>query len=647
MFSFGNISMQFSGNYLFEDVSFIINKRDRIGLVGKNGAGKTTLMRIIMGYVSPDEGIVAMPSGSKPGYLPQEMKLSSKQSVFEEALNAFEEVKALDHQISALTKEVEERTDYESDGYRKRVEQLATANERFDVLGGSTREARAERVLLGLGFERDDLYRPLSTFSGGWQMRVELAKLLLQSPELLLLDEPTNHLDIESIQWLEAFLSDYPGAVMLVSHDRAFLDQITNRTLEISMGKLYDYKACYSDYEIMRQERMDQEMAAYSNQQREIAQIERFITRFRAKATKARQVQSRVKLLEKMEKVEVDALDTSAIHFRFPEAPPSGKISLEATDAGKSYGNKLVLNKLNFIIGRGERIAFVGKNGEGKTTLARIITGDLEHSGVIKIGHQVKIGYFAQNQSEYLDPEKTVFQTLDDVAAGEIRKQTRNILGGFLFGGDDIDKKVKVLSGGEKSRLAIARLLLEPVNMLVLDEPTNHLDMRSKDILKNALLQFKGTIILVSHDRDFLQGLTEKVFEFRNRQIKEFIGDIYDFLSSRRLQSLTALEQKNSGKSSTSEKDSKNKRSYEEKKGRDRKLRKLQKNISQCEDELEKLEQQASKIEEIIANPSLDPVKVQHGEIFKEYESLKKLIQKKEALWEQYNVELESLEQEN
>ncbi len=647
MFSFGNISMQFSGNYLFEDVSFIINKRDRIGLVGKNGAGKTTLMRIIMGYVSPDEGIVAMPSGSKPGYLPQEMKLSSKQSVFEEALNAFEEVKALDHQISALTKEVEERTDYESDGYRKRVEQLATANERFDVLGGSTREARAERVLLGLGFERDDLYRPLSTFSGGWQMRVELAKLLLQSPELLLLDEPTNHLDIESIQWLEAFLSDYPGAVMLVSHDRAFLDQITNRTLEISMGKLYDYKACYSDYEIMRQERMDQEMAAYSNQQREIAQIERFITRFRAKATKARQVQSRVKLLEKMEKVEVDALDTSAIHFRFPEAPPSGKISLEATDAGKSYGNKLVLNKLNFIIGRGERIAFVGKNGEGKTTLARIITGDLEHSGVIKIGHQVKIGYFAQNQSEYLDPEKTVFQTLDDVAAGEIRKQTRNILGGFLFGGDDIDKKVKVLSGGEKSRLAIARLLLEPVNMLVLDEPTNHLDMRSKDILKNALLQFKGTIILVSHDRDFLQGLTEKVFEFRNRQIKEFIGDIYDFLSSRRLQSLTALEQKNSGKSSTSEKDSKNKRSYEEKKGRDRKLRKLQKNISQCEDELEKLEQQASEIEEIIANPSLDPVKVQHGEIFKEYESLKKLIQKKEALWEQYNVELESLEQEN
>ncbi len=647
MFSFGNISMQFSGNYLFEDVSFIINKRDRIGLVGKNGAGKTTLMRIIMGYVSPDEGIVAMPSGSKPGYLPQEMKLSSKQSVFEEALNAFEEVKALDHQISALTKEVEERTDYESDGYRKRVEQLATANERFDVLGGSTREARAERVLLGLGFERDDLYRPLSTFSGGWQMRVELAKLLLQSPELLLLDEPTNHLDIESIQWLEAFLSDYPGAVMLVSHDRAFLDQITNRTLEISMGKLYDYKACYSDYEIMRQERMDQEMAAYSNQQREIAQIERFITRFRAKATKARQVQSRVKLLEKMEKVEVDALDTSAIHFRFPEAPPSGKISLEATDAGKSYGNKLVLNKLNFIIGRGERIAFVGKNGEGKTTLARIITGDLEHSGVIKIGHQVKIGYFAQNQSEYLDPEKTVFQTLDDVAAGEIRKQTRNILGGFLFGGDDIDKKVKVLSGGEKSRLAIARLLLEPVNMLVLDEPTNHLDMRSKDILKNALLQFKGTIILVSHDRDFLQGLTEKVFEFRNRQIKEFIGDIYDFLSSRRLQSLTALEQKNSGKSSTSEKDSKNKRSYEEKKGRDRKLRKLQKNISQCEDELEKLEQQASEIEEVIANPSLDPVKVQHGEIFKEYESLKKLIQKKEALWEQYNVELESLEQEN
>ncbi len=644
MFSISNITVQFSGESLFEDVSFIINRRDRIGLVGKNGAGKTTLMRIMMGQFTPDSGTVSIPSGSTVGYLPQEMRLNSRQTVFDETLNAFAEVKQLEQQIVKLTDALTRRSDYTTDSYHQLAEKLAVANERFDLLGGSTQDAQAERVLVGLGFERSDLHRPLAEFSGGWQMRVELAKLLLQSPELLLLDEPTNHLDIESIQWLENFLIDYPGAVMLVSHDRAFLDNITNRTLEISMGKSYDYKVCYSDYEILRQERHDQEMAAFTNQQREIAQIERFITRFRAKATKARQVQSRVKMLEKIEKVSVEELDTSAIHFRFPEAPPSGKISLEATSVSKSYGDKQVLSDLNFMIARGERIAFVGRNGEGKTTLARIITGELEHQGDMKLGHQVRIGYFAQNQAEYLDPDKTVFETLDDSAAGEVRKHTRSILGGFLFSGDDIDKKVKVLSGGEKARLSIAKLLLEPVNLLVLDEPTNHLDMRSKDILKNALLQYKGTIVVVSHDRDFLQGLTEKVFEFRNKVIREFIGDIYDFISARSIDSLTALEaRKKELKADSAGIVSDNRRSYEQKKDYERKLRKLEKLIAGCESEIEKLETHAAGLEELIANPSLDPGRVNSGEVFTEYERVKKSIREQETLWEEYHIELEAL----
>lgn len=644
MFSVSNLYVQFSGEVLFDEVSFIINKRDRIGLVGKNGAGKTTLMKVITGSFLPEHGRVSIPSGSKVGYLPQEMHFHSRQSVLEETLNAFSEEKSLEQQIKKLTGEITQRSDYQSEEYQRKAQRLAEAGERYELLGGSTQTARAEKVLLGLGFDRDDLDRPMAEFSGGWQMRAELAKLLLQSPELLLLDEPTNHLDIESIQWLENFLLDYPGAVMLVSHDRAFLDNITGRTIELSLGKMYDYKACYSDYEMLREERMEREMAAYNNQQREIAQIERFITRFRAKATKARQVQSKVKLLEKMEKVEVDELDKTAIHFRFPEAPPSGKISLEATNISKSFGNNHVLNGLNFIIGRGERIAFVGRNGEGKTTLARIINGDLEHKGAVRLGHKVKIGYFAQNQSEYLDGNKTVFQTLDDVAAGDVRKHVRNILGGFLFSGDDIEKRVRVLSGGEKARLAIARLLLEPVNLLVLDEPTNHLDMRSKDILKNALLQFEGTIILVSHDRDFLQGLTEKVYEFRNRQIKEFIGDIYDFISARRIESLSALEAVTDKTKQSSEKASDGRRSYEQKKGHERELRRLQRRIDDSEKAIETLEKEVARLEEVIANPSLNKEKVDSGEVFSEYEQIKDRLRQHEAEWEAAHLALESFE---
>ncbi|MFP4065397.1 MAG: ABC-F family ATP-binding cassette domain-containing protein [Bacteroidales bacterium] len=643
MISVNNLSVQFSGDVLFDDVSFIINKRDRIGLVGKNGAGKTTLMRIITGEFTPEKGSVSMPSGSHVGYLPQEIHFQSRTTVLKETLQAFTEVKALEKQIKKLTEEITRRTDYHADDYQRSTQRLAEASERYELLGGSTQEAQAERVLIGLGFERSDLDRPMAEFSGGWQMRVELAKLLLQRPELLLLDEPTNHLDIESIQWLEGFLSDYPGAVMLVSHDRAFLDNITGRTIELSLGKAYDYKVCYSDYEILREERMEREMAAYNNQQREIAQVERFITRFRAKATKARQVQSKVKLLDKMEKVEVEETDNSAVHFRFPEAPPSGKVSLEANDISKSYGDKLVLSGINFMVGRGERIAFVGRNGEGKTTLARIITGELAHEGNVKRGHNVKIGYFAQNQAEYLDAEKTVFQTLDDAAAGEVRKQVRNILGGFLFSGDDIDKKVKVLSGGEKTRLAIAKMLLEPVNLLVMDEPTNHLDMRTKDILKSALLQFGGTVIVVSHDRDFLQGLTEKVFEFRNRQIREFIGDIYDFIASRRIESLTELEavKKKARADSQSDKKSGNKVAYEKKKAHERETRRLGKKITRYEEDIELLEKKIASLEAVIANPALDQEKVDSGEVFAEYEGLKKQLRNTETLWEEAHTALE------
>ncbi len=647
MISVNNLLVQFSGEVLFENVSFLVNKKDRIGLVGKNGAGKTTLMKVISGRLAPEKGTVVIPSGSTVGYLPQELLLTSTRKVIDETLSAFEEVQALERSIRKLTEEISTREDYNSEDYQQLTQKLAEANERYDMLGGPTQLARAEKVLLGLGFERKDLHRPMQEFSGGWQMRVELAKILLQTPDLLLLDEPTNHLDIESIQWLETFLQDYPGAVMLVSHDRAFLDNITNRTIEITLGKSYDYKACYSDYELLREERMEKEIAAFNNQQREIAQIERFITRFRAKATKARQVQSRVKLLEKMEKVAVEETDNSAIHFRFPEAPPSGKVALEAKNVSKSYGEKKVLSSLDFLVAKGERIAFVGRNGEGKTTLSRVIIGELPHEGELNTGHNVKIGYYAQNQSEYLDPEKTVFQTLDDVATGEVRKQVRNILGGFLFGGEEVDKKVKVLSGGEKSRLAIAKLLLEPANLLILDEPTNHLDMRSKDILKSALLQFSGTIIVVSHDRDFLQGLTNKVFEFRNRRIREFIGDIYDFIDARKIETLTQLEAKQKQEAKNNKETvSVSKKTWEQKKNLERELRKLKNRIEKCESEMENLEKEIRKVEAVISNPEKNPDLAGSNEIFEKYNELKKQLEKQESLWEELHEKLERLEKQ-
>jgi len=645
MISVNNLSIHFTGTYIFDDVSFIVNDRDRIGLVGKNGAGKTTLLRIMTGLQEPEKGNIVKTSGTSIGYLPQELVNLSHKTVYHEALTAFKEVLDIEEKIKKYTLEISSRTDYESDYYYNLIHKLNEANERFLIIGGQTMNADIEKVLIGLGFLPEDFERPMSEFSGGWQMRVELAKILLQKPDVVLLDEPTNHLDIESIQWLEDFLINYNGAVVLVSHDRAFLDNITQRTIEISLGSIYDYKACYSDYVLMREERMETQVASYNNQQKQIYDIERFVTRFRYKSTKARQVQSRLKLLDKMDRIEIDEKDNSSIHFRFPPAPHCGKVIAEAQALKKNYGNKTVFENIDFLIGKNERIAFVGKNGEGKTTLSRIIVGELAHDGIFKLGYNVVIGYYAQNQADLLNPDKTVFETVDDIAVGDIRGKLRNILGGFLFGGDDIDKKVKVLSGGEKSRLAIAKLLLSPVNLLVLDEPTNHLDMRSKDILKSALLQYDGTLIVVSHDRDFMQGLTDRVFEFKNKNIRKYIGDIYDFLDARKIESLKELE-KNQKIKKIKPGDvlaSENKINREKKKQQERDMRKITNQIKQSEADIEKLENEIREMDEKLLNPDTYKEVLNSKDLYSSYEVLKKQLSTALAKWEKLNVAADEL----
>ena len=611
MISIQNLSMHFTGEDLFTDISFLIREKDRIGLVGKNGAGKTTLLKLICGMEQPSKGDVIVPQGVTIGYLPQEKNVNSEKTVLDEALTAFDEYHQMERDLERLQQELADRTDYESTQYEKLIIKLNNLNDRLALLGGNSIEGEAERILVGLGFGHEDMQRPMREFSNGWQMRVELAKILLKKPNLLLLDEPTNHLDIESIQWLEGFLKAYYGAILMVSHDRAFLDNITIRTVEISNGKIYDYKVPYSDYVGLREERVDMQRSAYENQQREIKNIEAFIERFRYKATKAKQVQSRVKLLEKMDEIVIDDLDKTAIHFKFPPAPHSGKVTLELNHVGKSYGDQVILKDINLLIPRGEKIAFVGRNGEGKSTLSKIICGVLDHEGEVKLGHEVKIGYYAQNQQDMLDMNKTVFETLDDVAVGDMRLKVKALLGSFLFRGDDIDKKVKVLSGGEKARLSLAKMLLFPTNLLVLDEPTNHLDMLSKDILKNALIQYDGTLIIVSHDRDFLQGLTNKVYEFRKSNIKEYSGDIYDFLEQKNLNHLKELEiaMKQQPQKAATEPVSQNKINYERKKQIDAKLRKVDKEIQRLEEAISKLEAELSEQDNIMANPD------QHSEI--------------------------------
>ena len=607
MISIQNLSIHFTGQDLFTDINFMIREKDRIGLVGKNGAGKTTLIRIIAGLEQPSHGDVVMSDDVTIGYLPQEKNIHSTKTVLEETMTAFEEYHQIEKKLAQLQDELSQRTDYESDSYQKLCERMSALNERLTLIGGHSAEGEAERILVGLGFDHEDMLREMNEFSNGWQMRVELAKILLRKPKLLLLDEPTNHLDIESIQWLEGYLKSYYGAIFMVSHDRAFLDHITIRTIEISGGKIYDYKCAYTEFVERREERIDMQKAAFDNQQREIKEIEAFIERFRYKATKAKQVQSRVKQLEKMDLVEIDDRDKSVMHFKFPPAPHSGKVTLELSHVSKSYGEKNILNDINLLIPRGEKIAFVGRNGEGKSTLAKIICGVLDHTGEVKLGHEVKIGYYAQNQQDMLDPEKTVFETLDDVATGDMRVKVKSLLGAFLFSGETIDKKVKVLSGGEKARLSLAKMLLFPTNLLVLDEPTNHLDMLSKDILKSALLQFDGTLIVVSHDRDFLQGLTTKVYEFRKPHIKEYIGDIYDFLEEKRLKELDDLNRQQKIQQQTTPAVSQNKIDYEAKKRDDREKRRVGKEIKKLEEQIDALEKELAELDEVMANPTDHP----------------------------------------
>jgi len=643
MITVNNLSVQFTGVNLFDNVSFVVGDRDRIGLVGKNGAGKSTLLKILANLQERETGTIIIPDDQSVGYLPQEMIPSSKVSVFDETMTAFVRVRQLEDNLKKITSEIERRTDYESSDYEKLLNKHFETSEYLNLMGANNAEGEAEKVLLGLGFERSDFERKLDEFSSGWQMRVELAKILLQKPNFILLDEPTNHLDIESIEWLENSLVNYFGAVVLVSHDRTFLDNITKRTIEITSGKIYDYKCPYSQYVIQLQERRETQASILNNQQKQIAEIEKFIEKFRYKATKAKQVQSRIKLIEKMELESVDEIDTSSIHFKFPPSPHSGKISLEINHLYKSYGDNHVLNDVNIIIKKGEKIAFVGKNGEGKSTLAKIIVGQIDDfRGECKLGHQLKIGYFAQNQAALLDGELTVFETIDYIATGDNRSKIRSILGSFLFDEDDIEKKVKVLSGGEKSRLALAKLILSPVNCLVLDEPTNHLDMDSKDILKTALIHFDGTLILVSHDRDFLQGLTDNLYEFRNRTITEFKGDIFEYLEHRKMEDLKELEKDEKGKEDKQVIITENKINYEKNKEFEREIRKIKNQIQKTESEIESLEKEIEIIDQKLSDSKTSLELLNDKTFFDNYQSLKDNLQKALEKWEELSIELET-----
>ena len=639
MLAINNLSVQFTGTNLFENVTFNISDHDRIGLVGKNGAGKSTLLKILCGWQQPETGSLVIAAGQTVGYLPQEMVPDTTRSVIDEAMTAFSHIDELAALEQRLTEEIASRTDYESAEYIKLLNRHNEVTEQISMLGASSRREQTEKVLLGLGFKHDDFGRLVAELSGGWQMRVELAKLLLKRPDFLLLDEPTNHLDIVSIQWLENFLKGYGGAVVLVSHDRTFLDNITTRTIEITAGRIYDYKCSYSEYVVQMQERRASQMAQLTAQQREVAQIEAFIERFRYKATKSKQVQSRIKMLDKMEMVKVDEVSTEHIHFRFPPAPHSGKIVVEAQGLGKAYADLQVFDGVDFLLTSGKKVAFVGRNGEGKSTMAKIIVGEInDYSGSFRLGAQVQVGYYAQNQAAMLNGEKTVFQTIDDIATGDIRPKIRNILGSFLFDSEDCEKKVKVLSGGEKARLALAKLLLTPSNLLVLDEPTNHLDMDSKDILKNALLQYTGTLIVVSHDRDFLQGLTDELYEFRDGSVHEFKGDIFEFLEEKERQEAQAARAKQAVQAAQP-KAGAGKAAYEQGKNRERELRKLRSVVEKIEKEIEMIESQIAEKEAVLASGS-----VQGQEFYDEYQALKNRLDEQMESWETATIAVDEFE---
>ncbi|MFC2116087.1 ribosomal protection-like ABC-F family protein [Bacteroidota bacterium] len=640
MFSLDNISMRFGSQEIFLGVSMIVNTRDRIGLVGRNGAGKTTMLRIFAGLQEPTEGTVVMPSGTEVGYLPQQMRYRDRQTLWEEVMRAFDKVRSMEKEIQKLQSKIEEPGVGEAQP--ELLDRFSDLMHHYQLMGGQSYEVGIEQTLLGLGFMRSDFHRNTSEFSGGWRMRIELARILLGKPDILLLDEPTNHLDIESIEWLEKYLSVYEGAVVLISHDRKFLDTVTNRTVEISLGKLYDYRVSFTKFRTIRAERREQQLATYRNQQKKIEDTERFIERFRYKNTKAVQVQSRIKALERMDRVEIELEDVRSFNIKFPPAPRSGTIAVETRKMSKHYGDLCVLENLDMVIERGEKVAFVGKNGEGKTTLSRILVGELEFEGIARTGHNVSIGYFAQNQDEIMDENKTVFSTIDDVAVGDIRSRIRTILGAFLFNEDDIDKKVKVLSGGERSRLALAQLLLKPFNLLILDEPTNHLDMRSKDILKHALLQYDGTLIVVSHDREFLDGLVDKVYEFGGRKAREHLGGVYEFLQRKRISNLKDIEKKDEVAVSVQPgKFSGNKQNYERKKAFERKKRGLEKKIEQTEDSISSLEEEINKLDALMQEPE----KIDDQSIFKQYEKLKSGLFQEMTRWEQIHSELENLKE--
>ncbi len=650
MISINNLSVEFSAKSLFDNISYVINKKDKIALVGKNGAGKSTMLKIIAGLQRPTGGSVAVPQDVTIGYLPQHMTISDSLTVIEEVRKAFSHLKEMHEEFDRLNEELASRTDYESDEYQKLIDHITTLTERLAMEESENGEAEMEKTLIGLGFNRSDFTRPTSEFSGGWRMRIELAKLLLTRPDVLLLDEPTNHLDIESIQWLENFLITKANAVMLVSHDRAFIDNVTNRTIEISLGKIYDYSVNYSKYVVLRQERLEQQRRAYLNQQKQIQDTEDFIERFRYKATKSVQVQSRIKQLAKIDRIEIDEVDTSHLNLKFPPAPRSGDYPVIADDLGKAYGDHQVFDHATFTIKRGEKVAFVGKNGEGKSTLVKCIMGEIPFTGTLKIGHNVKIGYFAQNQAQLLDGEITVFDTIDRVAVGDIRTKIRDILGAFMFGGPASDKKVKVLSGGEKTRLAMIRLLLEPVNLLILDEPTNHLDMTTKDILKQAIKDFNGTVIVVSHDREFLDGLVEKVYEFGGGKVKECLGGIYEFLEKKKLATLAELESapqpakqhsKPQTPARTKEKEERPapRMTYTEQREREKMVKRAEKKVKDAEADIASIEQEIADTESKIAAGETS------NEIFETHAALQKKLDNAMSLWEIATIDLEELKE--
>ncbi len=641
MISIQNLSVEFNSTALFSGVNFVINKRDKIALVGKNGAGKSTMLKIIAGLQEPTGGVVAAQKDITIGYLPQQMILTDERSVVEEVRTVFGKLDEMKASLARMNTELAERTDYESESYAELIDRISNLSDLVQMEESENGEAELEKTLLGLGFVRSDFDRNTSEFSGGWRMRIELAKLLLMRPDVLLLDEPTNHLDIESIQWLETFLKQKANVVVLVSHDRAFIDNVTNRTLEISCGKVYDYQVNYSKYVVLHQERIEQQMRAYENQQKQIQQTERFIERFRYKATKSVQVQSRIKQLEKIEEIEVDEVDNSRLNLKFPPAPRSGDYPVICEGVAKKYGDHTVFSNVDLTIKRGEKVAFVGKNGEGKSTLVKCIMNEIPYDGNLKIGHNVKIGYFAQNQASLLDGEITVFDTIDQVAVGDIRTKIRDILGAFMFGGEASDKKVKVLSGGEKTRLAMIRLLLEPVNLLILDEPTNHLDMKTKDVLKQAIADFDGTVIVVSHDRDFLDGLVEKVYEFGGGKVREHLGGIYDFLQHKQMESLRELEKSVPSKTDNDQIQepavSSGKQSYVEKKEFEKQIRKAERLVKDAEAKVSQLEAELKVVEDKLAAGATD------NDLFERHGEVSKSLDAAMSEWEDATMELENL----